>query len=687
MIKQIAMVVATVIAASPPAWGFSTGSSSTLEKLSKNCNVETMLDVGSTKRAWVMISLRNQITLPGAALNNVSGGTYWDGDAGSATALGGIDETLLASCRVSFVAGSLVQRGADSASFAAQDLMGFGYYVENGAGRVWVEYTIGSGTLQPAEAPVAEAGLPQTVASGATVTLDGTGSSDLNGDDLTYTWTQTSGAAVSLSSATTSRPTFTAPALAKGDADVSLEFQLIVNDGTANSTADTVTITVDAPDATTADAPTGLTATAGDRQVSVAFAAPADNGGLALTDYEYQLDGGTWVSASTTSSPVVITELTNGTSYSIKLRAVSSLGKGAASEAVTVLLGSPQIAFDEREDDIRQVMTQDAMRSLQGILNANQRMTRDARERFATMVQASDDSVSRNSVSFDVDGTFILSETRLSTQGTFFEQRSNVDGTARRLFFGDFDLQHDGDSGSTTATITARMAWEQTYGDKTMLGYFIGGELAHSNIMGRFEGKQDRLGLSFGGYAVHQLDERVFLNGFITLGAGRNNLVIADDVLALESDYTTRTATVGAALSGAYDFGKYEFHPELAFSYGKTWIGDVGFTGRAYGLVDDTLSLNAGNVSLANLTLRPELIWALDADTVAESNSQLSFAPRLICERVQSTTTTQNCGAGGEIGLASTSRDGMSSAKFRVIVDKVGNSTRSSLVLNFERKF
>jgi hypothetical protein len=201
------------------------------------------------------------------------------------------------------------------------------------------------------------------------------------------------------------------------------------------------------------------------------------------------------------------------------------------------------------------------------------------------------------------------------------------------------------------------------------------------------EGEQNRLGLAFGGYAVHQLDEQMFLDGFITLGAGRNNLEIADDVLALDSDYTTRTVTVGAALSGVYVYEQYEFRPELAFSYGKTWIGDVGFTGVAYGLTDNTLSLDAGNVSITNLTLRPEVVWALDADTVADSRTQLTYAPRLFCERVQSTTTTQDCGAGGEIGLTSASRDGMSNAEFRVIMDRVGDSTRSSLMLNFERQF
>lgn len=376
----------------------------------------------------------------------------------------------------------------------------------------------------------------------------------------------------------------------------------------------------------------------------------------------------------------------------------------AVSNEFTVFAGSVATAFEEYREEIRQVVVDEVERSLRSGLSANQRMVRGARGRFVAAQQeqaeCSEDNtgagnaatcdvglVSRNNVPFDVDGSFTLSENGLSTSGSFFEQTGNYEGTQRRLFFGDFDVQHDGNTDSTTATLTGRMAWEQMYGDKTMLGYFIGGELAHSNIKGSFEGEQDRLGLSFGGYAVHQLDDQIFLDGFITLGAGRNDLEMANDVLALTSDYTTRTATVGAALSGVYEYEQYEFRPELAFSYGKTWIGDVGFTGVAYGLTDNTLSLDAGNVSITNLTLRPEVVWALDADTVADSRTQLTYAPRLICERVQSTTTTQDCGTGGELGLTSTSRDGMSNAEFRVIVDKVGDSTRSSLMLNFERQF
>jgi YVTN family beta-propeller protein len=86
-------------------------------------------------------------------------------------------------------------------------------------------------------------------------------------------------------------------------------------------------------------APTGLVATPGNGQASIAFTAPANNGGAAITNYEYSLDNGaTWVTRSPASaaSPLVITGLTNGTTYQVKLRAVNPAGPGAASAAVAV---------------------------------------------------------------------------------------------------------------------------------------------------------------------------------------------------------------------------------------------------------------------------------------------------------------------------------------------------------------
>lgn len=82
-------------------------------------------------------------------------------------------------------------------------------------------------------------------------------------------------------------------------------------------------------------APTNLVATPGNTQASIAFTPGSDNGS-AITDYEYNVDSGGWVSGATTSSPVVVTGLTNGIEVSIELRAVNSVGNGAASAPVLV---------------------------------------------------------------------------------------------------------------------------------------------------------------------------------------------------------------------------------------------------------------------------------------------------------------------------------------------------------------
>lgn len=89
------------------------------------------------------------------------------------------------------------------------------------------------------KAPVANAGPDQSVNEGALITLDGSASSDADGNPLTYKWTAPAG--IILSSATASKPTFTAPEVKK---DSAVFFTLVVNDGQINSLTDTVRIEV-----------------------------------------------------------------------------------------------------------------------------------------------------------------------------------------------------------------------------------------------------------------------------------------------------------------------------------------------------------------------------------------------------------------------------------------------------------
>jgi len=90
------------------------------------------------------------------------------------------------------------------------------------------------------DAPVADAGPDQTAIAGDTVSLDGSGSNDVDGDTLTYEWSFVStppGSGAMLLDASAVNPTLVV------DVSGTYEVQLIVNDGTAGSAPDTVTIT------------------------------------------------------------------------------------------------------------------------------------------------------------------------------------------------------------------------------------------------------------------------------------------------------------------------------------------------------------------------------------------------------------------------------------------------------------
>ena len=90
-------------------------------------------------------------------------------------------------------------------------------------------------------------------------------------------------------------------------------------------------------------APTITSITPGNLQLTVEFTAGA-TGGSSITNYKYSIDGGSSFiacSPTQTTSPIVITGLTNDVSYPVQIKAVSAVGDGAATVSTSA---TPSVA-------------------------------------------------------------------------------------------------------------------------------------------------------------------------------------------------------------------------------------------------------------------------------------------------------------------------------------------------------
>ncbi len=191
--------------------------------------------------------------------------------------------------------------------------------------------------------PLANAGLDQIVNANAEVALDGSGSSDADGDSLSFNWMQIGGTAVSLSSATAQRPTFLAPAM---DFAEIFSFKLTVDDGLDASLPDTVNVVVEGtgppPPVLT---PAGLNALGGDSEIHLSWS--PNTQGIFDRFIVYRSTTSGFVPtpsdsiAGSTTNIYTDAPLSNGTKYYYRVAALDSLGgrSGLSDEADATPLG------------------------------------------------------------------------------------------------------------------------------------------------------------------------------------------------------------------------------------------------------------------------------------------------------------------------------------------------------------
>jgi uncharacterized protein (TIGR02145 family) len=112
-------------------------------------------------------------------------------------------------------------------------------------------------------------------------------------------------------------------------------FTVVATNSVGSSVASSASTAV--TPATVPSAPTAAVATAGNSSASVAFVAPTNNGGSAITGYTVTSSPSN-ISVSGTTSPINVTGLTNGTSYTFTVVATNSVGSSVASTVSSAVI-------------------------------------------------------------------------------------------------------------------------------------------------------------------------------------------------------------------------------------------------------------------------------------------------------------------------------------------------------------
>lgn len=109
-------------------------------------------------------------------------------------------------------------------------------------------------------------------------------------------------------------------------------YQLVIRSRNKNGYSD-ISNSIQTP--TIPSVPTLNPISPGDGKLYLPFTLGSD-GGSSITDIEYSTDGGTnWTSSGQTSSPIIISNLTNDTTYNVAVRATNAVGSSALSNIIS----------------------------------------------------------------------------------------------------------------------------------------------------------------------------------------------------------------------------------------------------------------------------------------------------------------------------------------------------------------
>lgn len=458
--------------------------------------------------------------------------------------------------------------------------------------------------FQDNQGPSADAGANQSgINSGDLVTLDGSNSSDPDGDSLTYRWTQVSGPSVVLSNAASATPTFTAPDVNQAS---NLVFQLIVNDGSVDSAPVQVAVAVQ---------PLGsislvLLTTGGDGAFSYSSSLPALNGSISTANGRGEL----FASRVAAGAYTVTMEDAKARGY-----ALTDLSCSDADSSVS---------FEDRQATIRVSPGESVICTFSSVNSrgAAQEAIREMMVQRSTLLLSNGPDMSRriDRVSGRVAGSSGVNVAGLQLMnGLLSPVTFNATATEQNMAASLSSFQGDAartGKGSIDVWGEATLAQFDSMGkDGNFSVYYVGADyMATDNmlvgVLAQFDsfksesgsrvGGGDGDGFMIGPYATVRLADRLYADGRFAWGTSENSI---SPLGSFVDNFDTERMLFSGSLTGDYKVNETtNLRPTVAFrtlaETQKSYVDSLG------------VFIPEGDVSVSELSFAPRVEKAFELD-------------------------------------------------------------------------
>ena len=395
----------------------------------------------------------------------------------------------------------------------------------------------------------------------------------------------------------------------------------------------------------------------------------------------------TMTGSGTTYTLTVSPTSASNVSISLPAGAVSGAGGtvNTASNVINVQAGTPASALAAAQPTLEQIVLRQAQKTLSSQASIDQRMIRSGMQRLVQR-QRLNRQQSNRFLPLDVDGAARFDNGEFRLNGDFFALSSVAKQSAEVVTTGAFNFVSDRD-GNFSGYFNGRSSLEVQLAHDMVLGYFLGVEVGRARLSGTFSGRQDSYGLNAGGYVLRSFNDVSYITGFAALGRNKNQLVVSNGTLQVDSDFDSTTLRLGASATGVFKTARIEIWPELSFSYAKSRVGSQVVAAQAYGLTANNLSLAGGDVEMGQLMFMPQIKWPLGDGRDGAAVANFSLSPRLTCRVTRGVGGSRDCGTGAALGYSAASGDGMTLFNATVEFDNVADTKNGPLTFNVEHNF